>query len=268
MNSWTESLDFAIIGATTLLSVLGLWFSAVIPGIDRWSRRFFTSYFIVFLLCNLSGILEIAFQHNIVPSVVFCSLLNFEALLLSLPLLMVTVYLLHCCDENMRSSNLLHAALFLWTAFILVMVSSLFIDGIVYFTPDNQYYRGPLYPLLLTPLLAILLLNFAGTVPATGKALPQGLPQLHCRTSADDDRAVHSDVHRLFIARQHQLRPFRACHVPFHPVRSDRAEPAQSAGNRPTAAGNRSRARQHHGAANAAALHLQYPDEHLHPLQT
>ena len=41
---------------------MGLWFTAVIPGLDRWSRRFFMSYYIVFLLCNLSGVLETVFQ--------------------------------------------------------------------------------------------------------------------------------------------------------------------------------------------------------------
>ena len=42
-------------GAALLLSMMGLWFTVIIPGIDRWSRRFFLSYFLIFMLCCLSG---------------------------------------------------------------------------------------------------------------------------------------------------------------------------------------------------------------------
>ena len=39
-----------------------------------------------------------------------------------------------------------------------------FIDGFTYVTPDNRYTRGPLYPVLLLPLIAILLFNLIGTM--------------------------------------------------------------------------------------------------------
>ena len=84
-----EDLTFSIIGAALLLSVIGLWFSIIIPGIDRWHRRFFTSYFIIALLCCLSGIAETAFQYIIVPEAVFLFILITETLLLSLPMPMV-----------------------------------------------------------------------------------------------------------------------------------------------------------------------------------
>ena len=67
--------------AALLLSIMGLWFAIVIPGIDRWSKRFFVLYFTIFMLCCLSGIAEIAFQSYIVPSAVFCTLLLLESLL-------------------------------------------------------------------------------------------------------------------------------------------------------------------------------------------
>ena len=164
MNVWSGSFGFSIAGAALLLSVMGLWFTAVIPGIDRWSKRFFEIYFLVFMLCCLSAILETVFQDTVVPGAAFIALLGLETLLLSLPLPMMTVFLLHCCGENLRSSKLLHAVLGLWAVFFFLLVSTLFIDGFVYFTPDNQYYRGPRYPLLLAPVIAVSLLNFAGTL--------------------------------------------------------------------------------------------------------
>ena len=150
--------------AALLLSMMGLWFAIVIPGIDRWSKRFFVLYFTIFMLCCLSGIAEIAFQSYIVPSAVFCALLLLESLLLSLPLPMLTVYMLHCCGEDKRSSKLFHTVLVLWAAFFVLGALATFTEGFYYLTPENRYYRGPLYPLIPVPMLAILLLNFVGTM--------------------------------------------------------------------------------------------------------
>jgi sensor histidine kinase YesM len=155
-----DILYYSMFGASLLLSLMGLWFTAVIPGIDRWNRRFFMNYFLIFLLGCLSGIAEMIFQAYLVPGVVFVFLLIAETLLLSLPLLMLTVYLLHCCGENLYSSSFFYAALGLWGLFLILSASTPFISGVVRFTPDNQYSRGPLYPLFLLPAIALLLLNF------------------------------------------------------------------------------------------------------------
>ena len=161
---WIESLDFSVFGAALLLGAMGLWFTVVIPGIDRWSRRYFMSYFIVFMLCCLTGIAEVILQFYAVPRAVFIVLLILDSLLLSLPLLMLTTFLLHCCGENPRSSRLLHAVLGLWAAFAILLVSVPFIDGFIYITSENQYFRGPLYPFPLLPIIAALLFTFAGVL--------------------------------------------------------------------------------------------------------
>ena len=155
---------FALIGASLLLSVMGLWFTFVIPGLDRWSRRFFLNYFAIFMLCCLSGAAEIVFQSYIVNDVVFRLLLSLENLLLSLPILMMTWYLLHCCGEDIRSSKLSHATLGLWVVFLVLNAGSAFIDGFYFLISENMYYHGSLYPLLLMPMFAVLLLNLTGTM--------------------------------------------------------------------------------------------------------
>ena len=164
MNGWIVYLNSSILGAALLLSVMGLWFTVVIPGIDRWSRRFFIIYFIVFMLCWLSAIIESLFQSYSVPSAVFRFLLFLENLLLSVPLPMLTVFLLRCSSEDLRSGRLLKAVLILWTVLFLEFSCSAAIGGFYYVTPDNRYYRGTLYPLLLLPAVAVLLLNLAGTI--------------------------------------------------------------------------------------------------------
>lgn len=164
MNDWIVYLNSSILGAALLLSVMGLWFTVVIPGIDRWSRRFFIIYFIVFMLCWLSAIIETLFQSYSVPGAVFQFLLFLENLLLSVPLPMLTVFLLRCSSEDLRSGRLLKAVLILWTVLFLEFSCSAAIGGFYYVTPDNRYYRGTLYPLLLLPAVAVLLLNLAGTI--------------------------------------------------------------------------------------------------------
>ena len=164
MKGWLDYFYSFIFGGALLLSVLGMWFSVIIPGLDRWSKRFFLRYFIVFTLCCLFSLAESVLCYYPVPSAAIYFILMLESLLLSLPLLMQTVYLLHCSAENIRASKLMRAVLGLWTVYVGILFSTLFIDGYFTITPENQYYRGPLYPLFLLPMIMILLLNLAGTV--------------------------------------------------------------------------------------------------------
>ena len=143
---------------------MGLWFTAIIPGIDRWSKRFFMCYFTIFTLSCLSGVAELVFQHYIVPQPVFVFMLLLESLLITLPQLFLTVFLLHYCDDNIRSSKLFHAVLGLWAVFFILVAGSAFIEGFFYVTAENQYYLGPLYSPSLLPVIAIPLLNLIGTI--------------------------------------------------------------------------------------------------------
>ena len=158
------TLYFSLYVGAFLLSVMGLWFSAIVTGIDRFSKRFFMSYFLIFMLCCLSSIVEAIFQYYIVPKAIYYFMLLLATLLLSLPLPMLTVYLLHCCGESIRSSRFFHAVLGLWTVFFILLVSVPFVGGFGHITPEDQFYRGPLYPLLQIPIISVLLFNVAGTV--------------------------------------------------------------------------------------------------------
>ena len=114
MNSWIDSFYFFIFGAALLLSIMGLWFTAIIPGIDRWSKRFFMIFFSDFILCCVSGLIETIVTYHSVPAEALYPFLIFECLVLSLPLAMLTVYLLHCCGEDRRSSRTLRVVVGLW----------------------------------------------------------------------------------------------------------------------------------------------------------
>ena len=91
MKSWSDFFYYFIIGTTLLLSMLGLWFTTIIPGIDSWNKRFFRRFFIVLML-NVGAVLaDIALRFYSAPSTVIRFILVLECLLLALPLPMLTV---------------------------------------------------------------------------------------------------------------------------------------------------------------------------------
>ena len=91
MNGWTDYFYPFMLGAALLLAVLGVWFTAIMPGLDRWSRRFFRAYFIVLTVCCVSASMELPLSFYSVPNAVALLVLYLECLFLSLPLPMLTV---------------------------------------------------------------------------------------------------------------------------------------------------------------------------------
>ena len=164
MNSWIDFSFAFMIGAALLVSVAGLWLTAVMPSFDRWSKRFFQIYFVVLMLTCFSCLLEMVLIALPGPRTAMILLLVLESLLLSLPLPMQTFYLLYNAGESVRSSKLLHSVLGLWTVYFVLIIIAPFTNAFSYVAPDNQYYRGPWYPLLLLPMAVIALLNLAGTI--------------------------------------------------------------------------------------------------------
>ena len=164
MNGWLDFFYCFILGAALLLALLGVWLTAVMPGLDRWNRRFFRSYFVVLTVCCVLATMETAIVCFPVPYAAILLLLYLECLFLSLPTPMLTTCLLHTCGDHLRESGLFRAVLGTWTVYAVLLLCSPFI-GVFHFSASNGlYYRGPLYPLLLVPLVVILLLNLAGTI--------------------------------------------------------------------------------------------------------
>lgn len=164
MISRIDIFYFSIISASLVLSVIGLWFTSVMPGIGRWSKRFFLIYFAILMGCFLSSLLGLVLHYFSVPGAAIYVIVNLESLLLALPLPMLTAYLLHCCEEKARESRLFYAVLVLWAVYFVLLTSASFFGGFFYVTPENEPSRGPLYPLLVLPLIAIMLLNLAGAI--------------------------------------------------------------------------------------------------------
>ena len=164
MNEWLDFFFVFMLGAALLVSVVGLWLTAVMPSFDRWSKRFFQTYFTVLMLSCFSCLLEMVLIALPGPRMAVILVLVLESLLLSIPLPMQTFFLLHNTGESARSSRLLHSVLALWTVYFVLVIIAPFTSAFSYVMPDNQYFRGQWYPLLLLPVTVIALLNLIGAI--------------------------------------------------------------------------------------------------------
>lgn len=165
MIFWFDSyFIYFIVGATLLLSLTGLWFVAMLPGIDSWSKRFFRSLFVLMLMLNLIGFIDTITYSYPAPMWLMYLMLILESVFLSLALVMMTAYLLHCCGEKVRSSRLFHAVVILWLVFVVMLTVPVFTEVFYYFTPDGRYLRSSWYAVLLMPMIAAMLLTIAGMI--------------------------------------------------------------------------------------------------------
>lgn len=164
MNGWYEFFYYFTIGMILLLSVLGLRFISILPGIDRWNKCFFTSIFIVLLLNACSVLMDIAAYYYFAPIAAIRIIQFLNCMMIMLPLPMLTVLLMHCCGENIHDSRLFQSVLALWIVYLVMITSGLFTDAFYFVTPERLVLRGSWYPVMLVPVIGIMLLNLAGTI--------------------------------------------------------------------------------------------------------
>ncbi|MBQ9042798.1 MAG: histidine kinase [Eggerthellaceae bacterium] len=159
-----DMLESSAVGASLLLGLLGIGFSAFMPGMDRWNRRFFTCFFAVLVLDIVAAFAELVACSD--PSSIQAGIAAsyLDSLLPSVLVTMPTVYLLHCCGEDWRRSALFRGALALWAAYFALLGAAQFTTAFYYYAPEGRLAFGPWYPLLIAPLAAIMVLTLMGVV--------------------------------------------------------------------------------------------------------
>ena len=173
MNALVLQISFIMVGGAAMLALMGLVITAIMPGIDRWSKSFFTIYFIILALYIIFAFIEeISYMHPEMRSALMISM-YFDSLLLAAPMPLITIYLLHSSGENWPKSPLFRTVAALWLAFFAMLNTTPFATWFYYVTPENQFCRGPLYPLGVIFLSAIVLINLASTIRMR-KHLPRG----------------------------------------------------------------------------------------------
>ena len=162
MNGTFELIFYFIGGFLLMLVLLGLVFAAILPGIDRWNKRFFIVMFSILMLSLFAFYADMIVYKN--PNLALAEkvIAYFEFLLISFQMPLFTVFLLHICGEDRRGNVLFYTVLGLWTVYFVLLNVAPFTTFIYYVTQDNQYIRNPWFPLLLAPLILIMCINLAG----------------------------------------------------------------------------------------------------------
>lgn len=164
MNNGIAIANLSIGAAALTLMIIGLLSVVLGRGMDRWSRRFFGILFGVMFLYSLSNFVSILWlvlddpRFVLQPKVT----LFFDSLLSGSLIPLLTVFLLHCTGENLRKSRVFSVICALFALYLVLLIVTQFTTFIYYYTPDNEYHRGPWYSLLLVPpILSMLVLLIA-----------------------------------------------------------------------------------------------------------
>ena len=164
MSELALPIEFILIGAALMLTLIGLSIALLMPGSDRTSRRFFIIYFLTIMLyCAISMISGFIYLRPGMETVQY--FIDYvETLLACIPLLLMTLFLLYSCGEDWRHSALFRAMMALWLIFFIMVNISPFTDLFYYYLPERELMRGPLYSLMILNIEVMLLLNLIGTV--------------------------------------------------------------------------------------------------------
>ena len=162
-------VSYSILGAMLVMMALGIVFSAMMPVTDRWSKRYFIILFSLLFMISVACFLATLFWNDPQMAEAERIVYFFEGIFLSSLMFMPTVFLLHSCGEKLNNSLLLKIAAALLGVYYVMFIAGQFTNVIYYVTPDNHYFRGPLFAVWLSPLVAVLILNIAALIKRRGK---------------------------------------------------------------------------------------------------
>ena len=162
MSEWLEIVSYSICSALMVMMVLGIVFSACMPALERWNKRYFITLFSLILLYVVVIFIDLLIWNT--PNMVTVGkiIVVFEYLLFSSLTLMPMFFLLHCYGENIKHSLLFRTVMTLWGIFCLMLSVAQFTDIFYYVTPNNQYFRSSWFPLLIAPFAVIMTINIYG----------------------------------------------------------------------------------------------------------
>ena len=149
-------------GATLLLMGMGLCFAFIMPGIDRWSKRFFITFFgLLFLNSCISFVDVICYG---IPGLEWAVIVAYflMSLISAIPLPMMTLFLLHCSGESWKKSVPFYTVLALFGFYFILLIIAQFTSFFYYVTPDNLFHFGSWYPVIIIPALIMELINLTG----------------------------------------------------------------------------------------------------------
>ncbi len=159
MTDWMIAAGYSISGAMLIMMLIGIAFSAFMPALDRWNRKYFLTFFSILLMYAVVLSVDMIIYTNPDIAATQRVFIIIEYLFFSVLMPMPMPFLLHCCGESQKSNVLLRTVITLWGIFCIMLCVSQFTDIFYYTASDNQYVRAPLFPLMIAPLSLIMIIN-------------------------------------------------------------------------------------------------------------
>lgn len=155
---------FSVNSSFMTIILIGLIISAIMPGIEKLSRKFFVSLFTNLLfLITVTFIETFLFQN---PKMLLENKIAIflQYFFISLPLPIFTAYFLKLCGENLRKNLIFRAVIGIWIIYFILLVINQFTGIFYYLTAENVediFSRGELHAILFLPMILIIFLNLS-----------------------------------------------------------------------------------------------------------
>ncbi len=164
MVSIFELVEYCAVSAMFVLMLMALGIAVTMPALDRWSKRFFIVSLSLLMLCVIVCLIDEIIYRN--PNFIILEkiVVYFEALLVSVLMPLPTILLLHYCGESVKSSKLFHTVILLWFICFFALSIGQFTNWFYVVTPNNEFIRTSLLPLLMLPLVLGMFVNIAGLI--------------------------------------------------------------------------------------------------------
>ncbi len=164
MTDWSDLLKFGSNSAILTLIAVGVLISAVMPGVDKWNRRYFVSLFLTLTLCLTVVLIDLLVWKNPDMATVEKVCIFFQYLLIPLPMPMFTTYLLRICGEKWQNSGLFLSVLSTWICLLILLIIAQYTTFMYYVTPDNRFFRGDWNFLLMIAMILPMIFNLVGVI--------------------------------------------------------------------------------------------------------
>lgn len=164
MSTLTSQLSYSLMGAALMLLLMGLGVAIFVPVVDRWSKRFFITFFAILVLYGTLALTESLIEND--PGMMHALLIlyYFDTILISVLFPLLMAYMLHCCGESLLQSRPFRLEIALMIGVFIMINMTLFFPCFYYLSPDGQFTHGPLYPLLAGQLFMMILLPLICTL--------------------------------------------------------------------------------------------------------
>lgn len=173
MTDWIYLINICIVSASLATAVIGLVASFLFRDLDHFSRKLFQTLFSLQFACLTLDLISLLIVN--VESLAWTSYFFtlFMSIVSATMLPIITVYLLHSCNENFYRNALFYATVALMSVYIFMLLSTLYSSA--FFSVDfvGTYQRGPYYTFLFIPSSLVMILNLIGVVKRKDKMEPK-----------------------------------------------------------------------------------------------